>query len=140
MTKTKRTATAKTVTVAGRKLSKAALQAMRRDNPFVSSSELVSSDERLLDQARATMRRSLAALDQALLKAEDLLFRGKDKSGKALPYDTKLASHVAWLTEKLAVILRELRQLENHEAKTKPKPTEEQAVQALIAQGWTPPS
>jgi hypothetical protein len=99
--------------------------------------EPVPVDGRLLETARNSVARGLEIVNECIARAEAML---KKQAAKKTPtYDVKLASHVAWLTEKLALVVRELRQLENHERDREPELTEEQAIANLIEAGWTPP-
>jgi len=65
----------------------------------------------MLDRARESMNRSLIALDSCAARAEKLLLEPTDPQ----KYDDKLASHLAWLTSRVAEVTSALRQLEKHD-------------------------
>lgn len=100
-------------------------------NKKSSSSTSATADTRLVPVARAVVVRGLGALDASIKRVETML-REKD-------YDSKLASHLAYLTEHATGVLRELRQLERHDKKTIDDMSESEVYQVLIDAGWRPP-
>ena len=68
-----------------------------------------NNDFSVLNQLRDTMRKAVAALDACVERVADEL---RDRSRA---YDTKLSSHLAYLTEHASRALGELRKLEAHD-------------------------
>ena len=68
----------------------------------------------MLDRARETMNRALITLDTCAGRAEEQLLRPAN-GRKPRKYDDKLASHLAWLTSRVAEVTSALRQLEKHD-------------------------